>query len=106
MRDVPFKKIFLTTTIIYFFVYESLLILVTRKNVEWGINDKFFCFGDAILVDLIGKFNSMPVLVLATRMCPKSIEATMYALLTSALNFGTMFGMLWGSLLLIVMKIN
>jgi hypothetical protein len=65
-----------------------MIILVTRKNVEWGINDKFFCFGDAVLLDLVSEFNSMPILVLATRMCPKKIEATMYALLTSCLNFG------------------
>lgn len=30
----------------------------------------------------------MPVLVLACRMCPKNIEATMYAMLMSTINFG------------------
>lgn len=30
----------------------------------------------------------MPILVLACRMCPKNIEATMYAMLMSTINFG------------------
>lgn len=33
----------------------------------------------------------MPILVLACRMCPKNIEATMYAMLMSAINFGIIF---------------
>ena len=32
----------------------------------------------------------MPLLVLACRMCPKNIEGTMYALLMSTINFGSM----------------
>ena len=39
----------------------------------------------------------MPVLVLACRICPKSIEGTMYACLLSVLNFGSMVSLWLGS---------
>lgn len=103
LKDIPFNKIFVTTTIGYSLCHISMIILVTRKNVEWGINDKLFCIGDEIVKQLVQEFNMMPILVLATRMCPKSIEATMYALITSTLNFGNMIGAQLGSLLLILM---
>jgi len=46
--------------------------------------------GDGILDVVIGELNSMPLLILACRMCPKNIEGTMYAILMSTLNFGSM----------------
>jgi len=39
-------------------------------------------------MQFVAELNSMPILVLACRMCPKNIEATMYALITSANNLG------------------
>ena len=88
LKDVSFKKIFVSTTVLYYFCYQTLIILVTRKNVEWGINDKFFCIGDSIMLQFVAELNLMPILVLACRMCPKNIEATMYAMLMSTINFG------------------
>lgn len=32
----------------------------------------------------------MPILVFACKMCPKNIEGTMYALIMSTINFGSM----------------
>lgn len=40
------------------------------------------------MLQLVGELNLMPILVLACRMCPKNIEATMYAMLMSTINFG------------------
>jgi hypothetical protein len=55
-----------------------------------GIPDRLFTIGDSVIIQVIGELNSMPLLVLACRMCPKSIEGTMYAMLMSTLNFGAM----------------
>lgn len=41
----------------------------------------------------------MPLLVLACRMCPKNIEGTMYALLMSTLNFGSIISLQLGGVL-------
>lgn len=40
------------------------------------------------------------MLVLACRLCPKNIEGTMYALLMSTLNFGSMLSYQFGGLLM------
>ncbi|CAK76688.1 unnamed protein product (macronuclear) [Paramecium tetraurelia] len=106
LRDIQFRKIFLVTTFLYYLCYQSIIILVTRKNVEWGINDKIFCIGDQVMLQFVGELNIMPVLVLACRMCPKHIEATMYAMLMSTINFGSMLGSWLGALFLIWMKID
>ena len=48
----------------------------------------------------------MPLLVLACRMCPKSIEGTMYALLMSTLNFGSIISQNLGSILINILGIT
>lgn len=53
-----------------------------------GIPDKVFCMGDGVLDQVVGELNTMPLLVLACKMCPKNIEGTMYALLMSTINLG------------------
>lgn len=66
------------------------------------------------MLQFVGELNIMPILVLACRMCPKNIEATMYAMLMSTINFGmefhinigSMFGSWLGALFLIMLKIN
>ncbi len=40
------------------------------------------------MVQLVGELNIMPLLVLSCKMCPKNIEATMYAFLMSTMNMG------------------
>ncbi len=48
---------------------------------------------------VVGELNTMPLLVLACKMCPKSIEGTMYALLMSTLNFGSIISVNLGAAL-------
>ena len=68
----------------------NLIIIIRRENVALGIPDKLFCIGDSIILQVIGELNMLPILVLACRMCPKNIEGTMYALIMSTLNLGSL----------------
>jgi hypothetical protein len=88
LKNLSIRKLFSITSIFYYLCYESLIILVTRKNVEWGIDDRLFCIGDSIMLHLVAELNMMPLLVLSCKMCPKNIEATMYAMLMSTMNMG------------------
>ncbi|CAK91417.1 unnamed protein product (macronuclear) [Paramecium tetraurelia] len=99
LRHVKFTKVFGYSTFVYCLVSCQTTLLVTRKNVKLGIPDRLFCFGDGVLNQVIGELNTMPVLVLACKMCPKNIEGTMYALLMSAINFGGMVSQELGALL-------
>jgi hypothetical protein len=77
----------------------SNLIVIFRWNVHWGIPDGFFMLGESAIGSVVGWINTMPVLVLAARLCPSGMEATMYALIMSINNFGSVVGTLTGSIL-------
>ena len=48
--------------------------LVTRENIKLGLPDKMFCLADTILIHIIGELNTLPILVLACKICPSNIE--------------------------------
>lgn len=45
-------------------------------------------FGDAVIAPMIGMFSAMPGLVLTSKLVPKGLESTTYALLAGFQNFG------------------
>lgn len=49
LKNIPFKKVFGYSTVLYFMVSCQTILLVTRKNIKLGIPDKLFCFGDGVL---------------------------------------------------------
>lgn len=71
-----------------------------------GIPDKLFTLGDSVIIQIIGEINTMPLLVLACRMCPKNIEGTMYALIMSTINFGGMIAGQLGGVLTYFLNID
>ena len=106
LKFVQFKKQFITTCLISVFLGFSTLILISRYNLELGIPDKVFCICDSFVTTIISELNLLPILVLACRMCPKNIEGTMYAMLTSAVNFGSIISGLLGSGLILMLGIT
>ena len=73
--------------------------LIPRYNKKLGIPDKWFTLGGSLIQQILGQLNSIPVLVLACRLCPKNIEGTMYALLMSILNLGALLSYQFGGIL-------
>jgi hypothetical protein len=63
-----------------------MLILVTHANRSLGIDDRWFSLGDSLILTVMGQIAYMPVLVLAARLCPPGVEATLFALLMSVTN--------------------
>ena len=65
------------------------LVMVMRWNLRWGIPDKwFYLVGDTILEPIVGMMAFMPGTVLISKMCPKNMEATTFAILASFSNLG------------------
>ena len=63
--------------------------MVMRWNVKWGIPDKlFYLVGDTILEPIVLMMAFMPSTVLISKMCPKNMEATTFAILASFSNLG------------------
>jgi hypothetical protein len=76
-----------------------MLILVTHANRSLGIDDKWFSLGDSLILTVMGQIAFMPVLVLAARLCPPGVEATLFALLMSVVNLAGLVSYEFGALL-------
>jgi folate/biopterin transporter len=86
LKAVPMRRIFLWTTLISTVLGLTSLILITHTNRSLGIDDRWFSLGDSLILTVAGRIAYMPVLVLAARLCPEGIEATLFALLMSVMN--------------------
>ncbi|KAL8026313.1 hypothetical protein ABFX02_14G018400 [Erythranthe guttata] len=99
LKSVPLRKIFLFTTLIGSTLGMTQVLLVTGLNRQLGINDEWFAIGDSLILTVLGQVSFMPVLVLAARICPMGMEATLFATLMSISNGGSVVGGLIGALL-------
>jgi len=64
------------------------VVLFTRLNVRLGLPDHLFVLGSSVLTSVIGQWMWMPGIVILSQLCPKGMEATMYALLAGCHNLG------------------
>lgn len=86
LKSVPFRTIFAWTTILSAVLGMTTLLLVTHANRALGIGDQWFSLGDSLILTVMGQISFMPVLVLAARLCPPGVEATLFASLMSVSN--------------------
>lgn len=86
LRAVPFRVILGWSTVIATVLGMTTLLLVTHTNRALGIADHWFSLGDSLVLTMMGEIAFMPILVLSARLCPKGVEATLFALLMSVLN--------------------
>lgn len=99
LKSVPLRKIFLATTIIGAALGTTQVFLVTGLNKQFGISDEWFAMGDSLVITVLAQASFMPVLVLAARLCPEDMEATLFATLMSVCNGGSVLGGLIGACL-------
>ena len=97
LKSTPLHKMFFWTAILGTALGLTQLVLITRLNQALGISDEIFALGDSALLTVLGQVSFMPVLVLAARLCPEGVEATLFATLMSILNGGGFVGSALGS---------
>ncbi|PIM98339.1 Acetyl-CoA transporter [Handroanthus impetiginosus] len=97
LKSVRLRKIFLVTTVIGSALGMTQVLLVTGLNRRLGINDEWFAIGDSLVITVLGQISFMPVLVLAAKICPEGMEATLFATLMSISNGGSVLGGLIGA---------
>lgn len=100
LKSVPFRVIFGWSTALSAVLGMSMLLLVTHTNRALGIDDHWFSIGDNLILTVMGQIAYMPVLVLAARLCPPGVEATLFALLMSISNLGGLLSYQLGALLM------
>ncbi|MEH2266560.1 folate/biopterin family MFS transporter [Nostoc sp.] len=86
LKSIPFRVIFAWSTVLSSMLGMTMLLLVTHTNRLLGIDDHWFSLGDSLILTVMGKITFMPVMVLAARLCPSGVEATLFALLMSVFN--------------------
>ena len=99
LKTVPFRKILGWSTVIAAVLGMTTLLLVTHANRALGIDDRWFSLGDSLILTVVGQITWMPVLVLSARLCPKGVEATLFALLMSIWNLSGLLSHELGALL-------
>ncbi|MCC5628866.1 folate/biopterin family MFS transporter [Nostoc sphaeroides CHAB 2801] len=86
LKSIPFRVIFAWSTVLSSILGMTMLLLVTHTNRLLGIDDHWFSLGDSLILSVMGKIAFMQVMVLAARLCPSGVEATLFALLMSVFN--------------------
>lgn len=71
-----------------------------RLNLRLGIPDYIFVFGSTSFQQIVYQWQWMPGMVVLSQMCPKGMEATMFALLAGCHNFGVSIAQFLGGFLL------
>lgn len=99
LKTVPFRKILGWNTVIAAGLGMTTLLLVTHANRALGIDDRWFSLGDSLILTVVGQITWMPVLVLSARICPKGVEATLFALLMSIWNLSGLLSHEFGAIL-------
>ncbi|KAE8658352.1 Folate-biopterin transporter 1 [Hibiscus syriacus] len=97
LKNVPLRKIFLATTISGSILGMTQVFLVTGLNRKFGMSDEWFTMGDSLILTVLSQASFMPVLVLAAKLCPEGMEATLFATLMSISNGGNVLGGLIGA---------
>jgi len=106
LKTVPFRQVLGWSTVISSVLGMSALLLVTHANRALGIDDYWFSLGDNLILSAIGEVALMPILVLATRLCPAGIEATFFALIMSIFNLAGFLSYQLGGLLTALLGIT
>jgi len=76
------------------------IMMFARINVKYGVPDHILVLGLSVFEGLIDQWRWMPQVVILSYLCPKGMEATMYALLAGCHNLGNTVASNCGALLL------
>lgn len=71
-----------------------------------GVSPQFFAMADTLIGGMLVELAFLPLLVLVARVCPKGIEATMFAALASLMNIGLSVSDLGGAWLTTVFHVR
>lgn len=87
-KDKEYRYLIIMDAILTIILSPLTYIFILRLNIEWGIPDMFMIiFTDTVSEILSMCFIFLPMSVIMTKICPKHIEATSFALLAGVSNF-------------------
>jgi len=95
-----YRQLLMFTNILLSALSVSDLMILTRLNVRLGLPDHAFVLGASVATGIISQWMWMPGVVIMSQLCPKGMEATMYALLAGCHNLGNTIASNCGALVL------
>ena len=98
-RFTPYRRFFAVVVVVSAVLGATPVVLVSHWNQQWGIPNAFFAAGDDLFLSVLGSIALMPCLVLAAKLCPSGVEASLYATFVSVLNFAGLVSGYGGALL-------
>jgi len=101
-----YRSLLVTTNILLSLLHLLDIVLFTRTNLRIGLPDRVFVLGASALTVVVGQWFWMPQVVMLAGLCPKGMEASMYALLAGCHNFGMIVAANCGALLLDYLEVR
>jgi len=71
-----------------------------------GVSPQLFAIADELISAPLSEIGFLPLLVLVARICPKGVEATMFALLASVMNIGLAVSDMGGAWLVAIFDVH
>lgn len=100
MREWKYRSLLLMTNLVLSALSILDVIMLSRLNLRIGIPDHIFVLGASVFQMVIAQWMWMPGVVILSQLCPKGMEATMYALLAGCHNLGNTIASNCGALVL------
>eukprot|EP00854_Cymbomonas_tetramitiformis_P019829 gene19829-23714_t len=84
-----FRQVFWVTTVLRVVASVFDIAIMRRWNRHIGISDSvMYMCGSTIIYEVAYMLDFMPAVILTSKLCPKNMESTVYALLAGFQNFG------------------
>lgn len=90
LKTTGFRKTLLATILVAVPIYLSPIVLTTGLNRLVGISDKAFVLSGGFLIEATAEVQLLPLLVLTASICPPGLEGSVYAMMMSVRNTGSM----------------
>jgi len=100
MTTWKYRDLIIATNIVLSLFAAVDVMMFARINVQYGIPDHLLVLGLSCFETLIFQWQWMPQVVILSYLCPRGMEATMYALLAGCHNLGNTISSNCGALLL------
>jgi len=101
-----YRKLYLVSNVAISVLSITDVVFFKRLNVQWHIPDHAFVVGSSVFQSILMQWQWMPGVVMLSQLCPRGMEATMYALLAGCHNLGNNIGASCGAWLLQVLSCN
>lgn len=106
MQTWRYRSVFYFSNIVSVALGLLNVVFFKRWNRLVGIPDEIFVLGSEVLQVIVGTWNSAPITIAMASLCPRNIEAIMYALLAGSSNLCGSLSQYTGASLLVWLGVN